>query len=180
MAFSGAASGNADLWTLPVDLTGGTLRKTGEPQVCLRTPSNEGTPRFSPDGRWLAYTSNESGQQEAYVRPYPGPGGKVQISNDGVQGAPGGGLVWAPDGKEIVYLNLKRQLMAVAYAASGSSFAASKPRLVSSVEIQGSLEDIAPDGKSFAVITTSEAGSRPEVTFVVNFFEELRRIAPRK
>ena len=167
-----ASDSGTDLWTLPVDLAGDTPRKTGEPQVYLRTSANEAFPRISPDGRWLAYQSDESGQPEAYVQPFPGPGSKWQISTDGEQD----GLVWSRDGKEIVYRNLKGQLMAVAYTASGSTFTASKPRLVSSVEIKGSLADIAPDGKSFAVITAADANSRPpEVTFVLNFFDEIRR-----
>jgi serine/threonine-protein kinase len=167
---SGSDSGT-DLWTLPVDFTGNVPRTTGEPQVYLRTSSNEAFPRISPDGRWLAYQSDESGQPEAYVRPFPGPGGKWQISTDGEQD----GLVWSRDGREIVYRNLKGQLMAVAYTASNSTFTAGKPRLVSPTAIQGSLADIAPDGKSFAVITAGANATAPEVTFVVNFFDEVRR-----
>jgi serine/threonine protein kinase len=67
------------------------------------------------------------------------------------------------------------RLVAVAYTASGSTFTAGKPRLISSVEIKGSLADIAPDGKNFAVITTGASSTAPEVPFVVNFFDEIRR-----
>ena len=171
LAFGEYSGSGIDLWTLPVDLNGDVPRKTGEPQVYLRTPSNEAYPRISPDGRWLAYQSDETGQPEAYVRPFPAGGGKWQISTDGEQD----GLVWSRDGKEIVYRNLKGQLMAVAYTASDSTFTAGKPRLVSPVEIKGSLADIAPDGRSFAVITTGAGTSAPEVTFVVNFFDDIRR-----
>ena len=170
--YSRSGDGTVDLWSLPVDLTGDVPRKTGEPQVYLRTSANEAFPRISPDGRWVAYQSDESGQPEAYVRPFPGPGGKWQISTDGEQD----GLVWSRDGKEIVYRNLKGQLRAVAYAASGSTFTPGKPRLISSLEIRGSLADIAPDGKSFAIITAAGANpTAPEVTFVLNFFDEIRR-----
>src|SRR6202030_1842180 len=67
-------------------------------QSFLRTPFNETAPRFSPDGRWLAYSSDESGRREIYVQPYPGPGGKRQISTEG-----GTEPVWNPDGRELFY-----------------------------------------------------------------------------
>jgi serine/threonine-protein kinase len=166
-----ASDDGTDLWTLPVDLTSDVPRRTGDPQKYLATSANEAYPRISPDGRWIAYQSDESGQPEAYVRPFPAGGGKWQISTDGEQD----GLVWSRDGKEIVYRNLKGQLMAVPYTVSGSTFMAGKPTPVSSVEIKGSLADIAPDSKSFVVITTGAGTSAPEVTFVMNFFDEIRR-----
>ena len=64
-------------------------------QPFLRTPFNEGAPRFSPDGRWLAYVSDESGRYEIYVQPYPGPGGKWQISTEG-----GTEPLWNRNGRE--------------------------------------------------------------------------------
>ena len=67
-------------------------------QPFLRTPFNETAPRFSPDGRWLAYISDESGRFEIYVQPYPGPGGKWQISTEG-----GTEPVWNPNGRELFY-----------------------------------------------------------------------------
>ena len=59
------------------------VEESGEPKQYLSTPANETFPAFSPDGRWIAYQSNESGQAEVYVRPFPGPGGKWQISRGG-------------------------------------------------------------------------------------------------
>ena len=67
-------------------------------QPFLRTPFNEGAPHFSPNGRWLAYASNDSGRYEIYVQPYPGPGGKWQISTEG-----GNEPVWNPNGRELFY-----------------------------------------------------------------------------
>ena len=67
-------------------------------QPFLRTPFNEAAPRFSPDGRWLAYISDESGRYEIYVQPYPGPGGKWQISTEG-----GTEPVWNRNGRELFY-----------------------------------------------------------------------------
>ena len=69
------------------------------PIVFLDTPFAEDTPSLSPDGRWLAYQSNESGQREVYVRPFPGPGARSQVSVNG-----GTGPVWAHNGREIFYV----------------------------------------------------------------------------
>ena len=87
----------ADVWTLPLDLSDPEHPKPGNPELFLRTPSNEYDPAFSPDGRWIAYSSQESGQPEVYVRPFPGGRpGMWQISTDA-------GVLWsmdlAPDGK---------------------------------------------------------------------------------
>jgi serine/threonine-protein kinase len=74
------------------------LVKGGEPEPWLQSPFVEMWPSFSPDGRFLAYTSNETGRNEVYVKPYPGPGARVQISSDG-----GLAPVWARHGKELFY-----------------------------------------------------------------------------
>ena len=92
-------------------------------QPFLRTPFNEGAPRFSPDGRWLAYVSDESGRYEVYVQPYPGPGGKWQISTDG-----GTEPAWNRNGRELFYRSGDK-MMAVDIATQ-PSFAAGKPRML--------------------------------------------------
>ena len=101
------------------------LRHRGDrkAQPFLRTPFNEGAPRFSPDGRWLAYISDESGRYEIYVQPYPGPGGKWQISTEG-----GTEPVWNPNGRELFYRSGDK-MMAVDIATQ-PSFAAGKPRML--------------------------------------------------
>ena len=92
-------------------------------QPFLRTPFNESAPRFSPDGRWLAYVSDESGRYEIYVQPYPGPGGKWQISTEG-----GTEPVWNPNGRELFYRSGDK-MMAVDIATQ-PGFAAGKPRML--------------------------------------------------
>src|SRR5262249_44958019 len=84
------------------------LRLQGDrkPQPFLQTPANEGGPTFSPDGRWLAYQSDESGRWEIYVRPFPSPGGKVQISTEG-----GAEPVWARNGRELFYRNGRKMMV---------------------------------------------------------------------
>jgi len=180
MAYAERGSGTGqDLWTLPIDLTGGVPRKTGEPQVFLRTPQDETSPAISPDGRWIAYVSNESGQSEVYVLPFPG-GGKAA---GGKRLASSGGGVrpeWSPNRHDLLYRNLNGQIMDAPYTASGGAFSADKPRLWSSRVV---VEyDIAPDGKSVAAIldppASADKAASVEAVFLLNFFDELRRRVP--
>ena len=112
-----------DIWVLRL---GDHSRGSGQvrkPQPFLRTPFNEEAPRFSPDGHWLAYISDESGRYEIYVQPYPGPGGKWQISTEG-----GTEPVWNRNGRELFYRSGDK-MMAVDIATQ-PSFAAGKPRML--------------------------------------------------
>lgn len=144
----------------------------------LRTPFNESTPRLSPDGRWLAYASDESGRQEIYVQPFPGPGSKWPISAEG-----GREPVWNRNGRELFYRNGDR-MMAVEIATE-PGFAAGKPRVL----FEGPYErtvftvanyDVAPDGQSFLMLKRSEEGAAAptQITLVLNWFEELKRRVP--
>src|SRR5262249_450795 len=84
VAYSSSSSDTGyDLWALPLDLSDREHPKAGKPEVFLKTPADEYDPAFSPDGHWMAYSTTESGTRELYVRPFPGPGGKWQISNGG-------------------------------------------------------------------------------------------------
>ncbi len=168
---------NADIMTLSVEGDEKTGWKSGPAKPFLNTPSNEFFPAFSPDGHWLAYMSNESGHYQVYVRPFPGPGGKWQIST-------GGGVFpeWSPNGREIFYRTLENKIMVAAYTATGDSFRAEKPRSWSDVQIfdLGYFErDFAlhPDGGRIAVLKApAEAQSGvTKVTFIFNFFHEIRR-----
>ena len=87
-----------DIWVLRMGDPSAGSGQARKAQPFLRTPFNESAPRFSPDGRWLAYISDESGRYEIYVQPYPGPGGKWQISTEG-----GTEPVWNPNGRELFY-----------------------------------------------------------------------------
>jgi serine/threonine-protein kinase len=165
----------SDIWVLP-------LEGNREPLLFLQTPFNETFPRFSPDGRWLAYQSNESGRYEVYVQPYPGPGGKYQISADG-----GRHPLWGPEGRELFY-RWGESMMVASYKVEGESFQPGRPREL----FQGPFRldenrfdaDIAPDGKGFVMIqsaTAEEGETKPnQVIVVTNWFEELKRLAPTK
>ena len=170
-----------DLWTLALDVSDPDHPKPGKPEVFLRTPSNEHRPAVSPDGRWIAYQSDESGRDELYVRPFPGPGGKSQISNTGGQ-LP----IWSRSGPELFFQSLDNRIMVEDYTATGDSFMPKgKPRVWSDQQLLGNGPlnyDLAPDGKRFAIFPnltppTEERGA-VHVNFLVNFFDELRRRVP--
>ena len=164
--------------TLPIEGKEKTGWKPGEPKPFVNSAFNEVAPAFSPDGRWLAYQSSESGSFEVYVRPFPGPGGKWQIST-------GGGVVprWSRNGRELFYRTAtESKIMVVTYTASGDSFQADKPQLWSPGQFtdRGATFnfDLHPDGKRFAVLKVpgaEQAAAVNKVSFIFNFFDEIRR-----
>jgi serine/threonine-protein kinase len=169
------------IWTLALDVVDPDHPNPGRKEPFLHTTWNEGIPAVSPDGRWIAYQSPESGTAEVYVRPFPGPGGKWQISN-------AGGLlpVWSRNGRELFFQSLDSRIMVVDYTATGDSFIQSEPRLWSKQQLQYSggnpNYDLAPDGKRFAIFPELKAPAEEKgnvhVTFLLNFFDELRRRVP--
>lgn len=172
-----------DLSILPLDLTDPDHPKAGTPEHYLHSPADEMIPCFSPDGRWVAYRSNESGNPEIQVRPFPAaPGGqRHQIST-------GGALYpfWSNNGHELFYLTVDGRIMVVEYAVKDGSFVPGKPRPWSSPQqlfFFGTQNlDLAPDGKRFAVFTRAETvdgrTSSAHVTMLLNFFDELKRRIP--
>src|SRR5205085_4858766 len=105
-------AGAGQIWTVPLADQGGQW-KAGKPEQFLKSNFSDADPVFSPDGRWLAYDSNESGKNEVYVRAFPPPpsgqGGKWQISNNG-----GGTPRWSTRGHELVY-HSSNQLVNASY-----------------------------------------------------------------
>jgi len=139
--------------------------------VFLSTLAAEVMGRFSPDGRWLAYTSDESGRPEVYVQPFPGHGGKWQISTAG-----GGQPVWNRNGKELFYASADNKLMAVDVKAD-SSFEVGTPRALFDVHlksINGWKYDISPDGQRFLANTVIEVKANP-ITLVLNWAAEAKK-----
>jgi len=121
--------------------------------------------RFSPDGRWIAYDSNESGKFEVYVRPFPGPGGRWQVSTAG-----GGGPRWRRDGKELFYLALDNKIMAIPVSAD-STFHAGSPVALFAVHPSsiGPVYDVSADGQRFLVNSASADQGSPPLSLVVHW-----------
>ena len=172
-----------DIMTLTIEGDEKSGRKPGEPKPFINSASDERNPTFSPDGRWLAYVSNELGSYDVYVRPFPGPGGQWQISTGG-----GDYPKWSPNGKELFYQTADGKMIMVAtYTVSRDTFRFDKPQLWSPVQFDDrSIAysfDIHPDGKRFAVLKATGKGQPPEwnkVSFIFNFFDELRAKLPGK
>jgi Tol biopolymer transport system component len=164
-----------DIWVLPM----GDPRTPGlaKAQPFIRTPFDEGGPRFSPDGRWLAYISDESGRFEIYVQPYPGPGGRRQVSTEG-----GTEPVWNPNGRELFYRGGDK-MMAVDIVTQ-PTFSAGKPRMLFEGQyvpapVTFSNYDVSPDGQRFLMIKANEQESAPtQINVVLNWFEELKQKVP--
>ena len=168
-----ALAGSADIWTLLV-------KDKRALRPLAKTPFAEAAPALSPDGRWMAYASNETGRFEVYAQAFPGPGGKWQISTDG-----GSEPVWARSGRELFYRNGDK-MMAVTIDASGAALTAGKQTLL----FQGRFSvapgadqwyDVSPDGKRFIMLKSADtARSTPAITIVQEWSTELTRIAPAK
>jgi len=175
----GATTGN-DLWTASL---GGTPEqpKVVRPEPFQATAFYEIFAGFSPDGKWLAYASDESGATEVYARPFPTGSGKHLISIGG-----GKMPIWSPNGRELFYRNDDEQIAVVDYKSSGGSLVFSKPRVWSDRRIPSGANlrnfTLAPDGKRFAVMVSNEGPDlrrNNEVVFLENFAAELRRRGPR-
>ena len=183
----GATSWLPDGTTLAFYDVGGTYDiftvKPGESPVrFLETSFQERAPAFSPDGRWLAYSSNETGQAEIYVTPYPGPGGRIAISSGG-----GRSPRWSSNGRELFYRN-GRQMMAVA-VEPGPAFRVGAPRLLFEGDYIQELDntgahnyDVSRDGQRFLMVAPAarelEKEARPGIVVVENWVEELKRRVP--
>jgi serine/threonine-protein kinase len=153
------------------------LRRAGtgfEVESFLATSANERSPSFSPDGRWIAYTSDESGRDEIYVRPYPGPGGKWPISRDG-----GREPVWSATGTEL-FFRQGNSIVGVEVQTNGE-IVAGEPRIIVSggydvtYAASGSQTyDVAPDGQRFVTTQSVEHEAPRHIRVVLNWFEELK------
>jgi eukaryotic-like serine/threonine-protein kinase len=160
-------------WILPPPGSGGE----NKPRMLSQTSFNEENPQVSPNGKWMAYGSDESGKYEAYVVPFPGPGGKSQISTQG-----GRFPVWSRSGRELFYVEPDtNQLMAVDVSA-GPQFRAGQSHAL--FKLTGSIADlmfdVTPDPKRFLVARVPEGTVTSTFVTITNWFDDLRRRAPVK
>jgi Tol biopolymer transport system component len=173
-----ASQGNVDLWIVPM---------VGErtPRAFLTTPFREAYGVFSPDGRWVAYQSNESGRPEVYVRPVAPPGavgtsaaaeGQWQVSTAG-----GAFPAWRHDGKELYYLNPASVMMATSITVSGTTLAPGAPVVLFPTRVagggvdtqQGRQYDVGPDGRF--LINSELDGAAAPITLLMNWKPEGRQ-----
>ena len=165
----GSANTQSDLWALPLD-----GERTPVPVVQTRFDDVQG--KFSPDGRWLAYASNESGRYEVYVQAFPDPGGKSQVSTGGGN-FPG----WGRDGTELFYVAPDNQMMAarVQVARDGRALTLGVPIALFPTRLFtgpagiagfGSRAQyaVAPDGRFLMIVVAGDAAAMP-ITLVQNW-----------
>jgi Tol biopolymer transport system component len=151
-----------DLWVLTMDGSPGERK----PVPVLRTEFDERDARFSPDGRWIAYMSDESGRDEIYVRPFPAhsTGGKWMISQ-------GGGLLaaWRVDGKELFYVSNDGHIMAVPVSANGAGFQHGTPVALFKGPVSPQGWDVSADGKKFLLAVPVGETAQAPFTVVLNW-----------
>ncbi len=161
-----------DVWLLSVE--GRDARRL------LQTPASESGGVFSPDGNWIAYESNESRRREVYVQPFPGPGGKWQVSTEG-----GTQPVWARDGSAIFYRSGDK-MMAVAVDTK-ISLRLSKPEVLFEGRYAGGGSgwwfgyanyDVTPDGQNFVMIRNEEESAAARIHVILHWAEELKGKVP--
>jgi serine/threonine protein kinase len=155
-----------DLFLLP-------MRGERRPEPLLSSPFREWWGRFSPDGKWLAYVSDESGQDEIYVQGFPLNGTKLRVSPKG-----GTAMVWARDGKALFYVSSDRKVMLVSVRASAETLEFGSPAALFNIPLvadQGTSEytyDVMPDGRFLLLAPTRETGPLP--LHVVLHWQSLR------
>jgi Tol biopolymer transport system component len=162
------AAGDRDIWSLP---PGGT------PEVFLATTSSESAPRVSPNGRWLVYVSDQTGEYRVYVQAFPA-GGAVHPISPGLGTEP----VWSRDGRELFYRS--GQQMTAVGVDTGPTFAAHGNELLFQWPYNpprgGSVPnyDVSLDGQQFLMVQPTGAAGTAELTIVLDWFEDLTRLVP--
>jgi serine/threonine protein kinase/Tol biopolymer transport system component len=156
----------SDLWVLPIG-------EGGEPHPVLRTEFDEWGGQFSPDARWMAYASTESGRSEVYLQPFPGPGAKLPISVGG-----GAQVRWRSDGRELFFIALDNRLMAVpiSLSADGGSASVGAPVPLFLTHVGGAVQGasrqqyfVSQDGRRFLMNSVMEGAPFSPLTLILNW-----------
>ena len=167
LLFQENVGSTAEIWVLPLD-------GDGEPHPFLQSTSSKAQPSLSPDGDWIAYHANLSGgTSQVFVQPFPGPGGREQISTRG-----GRSPLWSPSGREIFYTDDESQSMMVVDIRTEPKFEVGLPqRLFEWPDFDFQRQwDVTPDGHGFVVARRTT--ERAQINFILNWFQELERLAP--
>jgi serine/threonine-protein kinase len=162
--------GALQIWLLPLDTADPDHPRPLQPRA-MPSIFNELEPAISPDGKWIAYTSSESVMPAIFVRPFPGGPGKWQVSKDSGRYA-----LWSRTGPELIYLAADGRIVSVKFSIRGGAFHADSPHPWENGQVAaagGRSFDMAPDGR-LAMVAKMGAEPSLHVTFVLNFFEELR------
>jgi serine/threonine protein kinase len=159
-----------DIWLVPVGVG------DGKPIAFQATDADEWSPKFSPDGRFVAYVSNESGTTEIYIRPFSGPGGRKRVTPNG-----GELPIWARNGRELFFIKDKA-LMSVGIDANGGASTAERvvfePSATGdSVNPNAPVYDVMPDGQHFVISLAPPSALPPHYGVIVNWFEEVKRLS---
>jgi serine/threonine-protein kinase len=179
-----------DIWTLPLDLSDPEHPKPGIPEPFVHSPAAEQDPAFSPDGRWMAYSSGESGFDEVYVRPFSltgaAPAGKWQVSVRG-----GSQPIWSPGAHQLFFQAPDGLIMVADYTAQGDTFTPGKVRpwydkpfaTYGALGVSRSFD--VPTGRNRLLIAlrqgaAPDTGAAAHMAVLFNFFDELRRRLPQK
>ena len=185
LAYVSATPGreNDDVMILPMESDGARGWVPGTPTAFVNGEARERGPRFSPDGRWLAYSSNETGPDQVYVQPFPGPGARIVV-------ATGVGPAWSGTRRELVFtervVDYRHALLTVPYRVENGTFQVEAPRPWAARapwlrELSGyRMYALHPDGARVAMAPPSEtdANAASHLTLVLNLFDELRRTTP--
>lgn len=154
--------------------------RAGNAEAFLRTSLDMRDPAFSHDGRWLAYSSNESGQFQIYVRAFPDDGDKRPISSSG-----GYYPRWSRTGSELFFRNADKQIMVTTARVNGTSFMTTAPRLWSEARLavtETRSFALTPEGKRIAALmsveTSKSQSAENHLSFLFNASEEIRRLVP--
>jgi serine/threonine-protein kinase len=162
------------IWMLPVDVADSERPAGAKPELFLSSKIPLLVPVFSPDGRWVAYSAQDSGESDVFVRPVRG-AGKWQVSTAG-----GATPMWSAAAHELFYLR-QGKIFVASYTATADSFAAGQPRVwAESAPTLRSIGELMPNGKRVVAALPTSAGSAtesqlPHVTFLLNFVDEVRR-----
>lgn len=189
LAYTVQGGSQHDIWVLTLDDK--TPGEKPSMKLFLNSAASEFSPKFSPDGRWLAYVSDESGRPEVYVHGYP-QGERLAVSTDG-----GSGPVWRRDGKELYFqgaVDGVPKMMAVAVTPDGALLRLGKPAPLFDLRATGPTGvieqysgsgnggtgyDVLPDGR-FLMVRGPDPTSTREIVVVQNWFEEVKRLVPGK